>query len=78
MSKLKFEEALKKLEQIVTDLERGQFSLDESLKKYEEGKKLASICASRLEEAEHKVEIIVKSENGSMEKAPFDIIKDQE
>ena len=78
MAELKFEEALKKLEQIVTDLERGQLSLDESLKKYEEGKKLSSICAKRLEEAEHKVEIIEKSEDGSREKVPFDSANAQE
>jgi exodeoxyribonuclease VII small subunit len=78
MAELKFEEALKKLEQIVTDLERGQLSLDESLKKYEEGKKLSSICAKRLEEAERKVEIIIKSEDGNRKKIPFDSIERSE
>jgi exodeoxyribonuclease VII small subunit len=78
MNELKFEEALKKLEQIVAELEKGQLSLDESLKKYEEGKKLSSICARKLEEAEHKVEIVVKSEDGERKKAPFNTIREQE
>lgn len=76
MAELKFEKALKKLEQIVIDLEKGQLSLDESLKKYEEGKKLSSVCSERLKEARHKVEIIVKSEDGSKERAPFNSAND--
>ncbi len=78
MAEMKFEEALKKLEKIVSDLERGELSLDSSLKKYEEGVKLAAICTNKLEEAERKVEILVQSATGKKEKKPFDISKVEE
>ncbi len=75
MAEVKFEQALKKLENIVQDLERGDLSLDEAVKKYEEGMKLAKICTKKLEEAERKVEILVKSEGEKKEKKPFDVSK---
>jgi len=51
MVELKFEEALKKLEKIVEDLENGDLSLDEALKKYQEGIELSRICNQRLDNA---------------------------
>ena len=75
MAEVKFEDALKKLENIVGDLEKGDLSLDEAVKKYEEGMKLAKICTGKLEEAEKKVEILVKSESGKKEKKQFDVSK---
>ena len=75
MVEIKFEEALKKLEKIVSDLERGELSLDDSLKKYEEGVRLSRLCTKKLEEAEKKVEILIKSEEGKKEKKPFDVSK---
>jgi len=73
MAEMKFEEALKKLEEVVSDLERGELSLDNSLKRYEEGVKLAGICTKKLEEAEKKVEILIKSAEGKKEKKPFEV-----
>jgi len=72
MAEIKFEDALKKLEKIVADLEDGSLSLDDALGKYEEGIKLSRICAKRLELAKKKVEILMKSEDGSVELKPFD------
>jgi len=72
MAEMKFEEALKKLEKIVEDLEDGNLSLDESLEKYEEGIRLSKMCAKKLEVAKKKVEILLKSEDGTMETGPFD------
>lgn len=72
MAEMKFEEALKKLEKIVGELEDGNLSLDESLEKYEEGVKLSRLCAKKLEVAKKKVEILLKSEDGSVELKPFD------
>lgn len=72
MAEMKFEEALKKLEKIVGDLESGNLSLDESLEKYEEGIKLSRMCSKKLEVARKKVEILLKSEDGSAELKPFD------
>lgn len=72
MAEMKFEEALKKLEKIVADLEGGNLALDDSLEKYEEGIKLSKMCAKKLEVAKKKVEILLKSEDGSVELKPFD------
>lgn len=72
MAEIKFEDALKKLEKIVEDLEGGSLSLDESLAKYEEGIKLSKECSKKLEVARKKVEILLKSEDGSVELRPFD------
>ncbi len=71
MSEIKFEEALKKLEKIVSELEEGNLSLDDSLKKYEEGIRLAALCSKKLEAAKKKVEILVKKEGGKIELEPF-------
>lgn len=72
MAEIKFEDALKKLEKIVEDLEGGNLSLDDSLAKYEEGIKLSKECSKKLEVARKKVEILLKSEDGSASLAPFD------
>lgn len=69
---MKFEEALKKLEKIVENLEDGNLSLDDALGKYEEGIRLSKMCAKKLEVAKKKVEILLKSEDGSVEVRPFD------
>jgi len=72
MAEIKFEEALKRLEKIVEDLEGGNLSLDDSLAKYEEGIKLSKECSKKLEVARKKVEILLKAEDGSVELKPFD------
>lgn len=72
MAEMKFEDALKRLEKIVGDLEGGGLSLDEALEKYEEGIRLSKTCAKKLEAARKKVEILLKSEDGSVELKEFD------
>jgi exodeoxyribonuclease VII small subunit len=62
MVKEKFEEALERLEDIVRKMEAGDMSLEESLKAFEEGIKLARLCSLRLDEAERRVEILLKQE----------------
>jgi len=71
-TEMKFEEALKKLEKIVGDLEDGNLSLDEAMEKYEEGIRLSRMCSKKLEVAKKKVEILLKSEDGSVELKDFD------
>jgi len=71
MAEIKFEDALKKLEKIVVDLESGELALDESMKKYEEGISLARICSKKLEAAQKKIEILVKK-GDDFELAPFE------
>ncbi|MDD5346991.1 MAG: exodeoxyribonuclease VII small subunit [Candidatus Omnitrophica bacterium] len=78
MAEVKFEEALKKLEKIVDELESGDLSLDEALKKYQEGIELSRVCASRLESAKKKIDVLVKNKKGEFELKPFDETRIQE
>jgi exodeoxyribonuclease VII small subunit len=68
---MNFEEMMKKLEEIVVDLESGQMPLDESLKKYEEGVKFLRLCRKRLDETKRKVEQLVKKD-GKLTTEPFE------
>lgn len=70
--KLSFEESLKRLDEIVRLLERGEAPLAESLKLFEEGTALASVCSKTLDEAEQKVVKLRKGQDGSPEELPFD------
>ena len=72
MTEVNFEDALKKLETIVEELEDGDISLDESMKKYEEGVKLSHVCSKKLEGAQKKVEMLVKTDSGNLEARSFD------
>ncbi len=60
--KLSFEEALEALEKIVTELENTELPLEEALKRFEEGIKLARRCHQLLEEAEQKIEVLLKED----------------
>jgi exodeoxyribonuclease VII small subunit len=72
MPKEKFEDALNKLEKIVSKLEEGDIPLEESLKLFEEGIRLSRFCNQKLDEAEKKVEILLKDKNGVLRRRPFD------
>jgi exodeoxyribonuclease VII small subunit len=72
MAALKFEEALGRLEEIVQTLERGDLSLDESLKAFEEGVKLSKSCLKLLDDAEKRVEILI-GDQGHKRARPFDL-----
>ncbi|MFP5229965.1 MAG: exodeoxyribonuclease VII small subunit [Acidobacteriota bacterium] len=69
-----FEESLNKLEEIVAKLERGDLTLEDSVKLFEEGTRLSAECRKQLEEAEGKVEMLVKQRDGSMKREPFNSI----
>ncbi len=64
--KMKFEDLLLKLESIVEKLEKGDLSLEESLSAYEEGIKLSKICLKQLNEAERRIEILTRGEDGTI------------
>ena len=68
---IKFEESLKALEKIVEELEKGNLALDVSLKKYEEGVKLAQQLSKRLEQAQKRVEVLLRGADGKLETKPF-------
>jgi exodeoxyribonuclease VII small subunit len=67
----KFEDALARLEELVKQLEQGELPLEQSLKLFEEGIKLSRICNRRLEDAERRVEILLKDEAGKIVARPF-------
>jgi exodeoxyribonuclease VII small subunit len=71
MGSRQFEEAMKQLETIVDFLEGEEISLDEALKRYEEGIKLVRFCTKKLQEAEKKIEILSRAEDGEIIKKPL-------
>ncbi|MDI6758207.1 MAG: exodeoxyribonuclease VII small subunit [Candidatus Omnitrophota bacterium] len=73
MAEIRFEDALKKLEKIVEDLEKGDISLDEALKKYQEGIELSRACNLRLEAAKKKIELLTKNKKGEFELKPAEV-----
>jgi exodeoxyribonuclease VII small subunit len=75
MAKDKFEEAVSKLERIVERLEQGEIPLEESLKLFEEGIRLSRFCSQKLDEAEKRVEILLKDEEGRVKTEGFEASK---
>ena len=73
MATEKFESVLKKLEAVVNRLEGGELSLDDSLKAFEEGVKYANFCSKKLDEAESRVELLLKQKDGTFVKKDFRI-----
>jgi len=69
----KFETSLKKLEDAVNRLESGELSLDDSLRIFEDGVKHASFCSRKLNEAQKKVELLLKRKDGSFYKEDFQV-----
>ena len=62
---------MQKLESIVDDLEKGNLPLEQALKLFEQGVELSNHCRKELEEAEGRVEILLK-QNGKLQAAPFE------
>ena len=73
MAEQKFEDAFQKLEAIVKKLEEGNLSLEDSLKAFEEGVRLSRFCSKKLDEAEKKVEFLLKDSNGRLVSKPFSL-----
>jgi len=78
MAEKNFEESMKRLEDIVQDLENGDLSLEGSLERFEEGMSLVSFCSKKLEEAEQKITMLVKESEGKYTKQPFEIKEREE
>lgn len=66
-TELSFEEAIKKLEEIVNSLENGDFALEESLKLYEEGVKLVNLCNKKITNVEKSIKILLNSDGELIE-----------
>lgn len=71
MAKITFEIAMKQLEQIVQELESGNLSLEDSIKKFEEGIKLSKFCSAKLDETEKKITLLLKDQDGNVIEKPF-------
>lgn len=72
MAEKRFETALARLEEIVQKLETGDLPLEQSLKLFEEGVKLSRQCNRQLDEAERKVEVLLKDKSGAVTAQPFE------
>ena len=66
-----FEENMEELEKIVTELEKGELNLDDSVSKFEEGIKLSKECNKILENAEKKITILL-NEDGNIKEENFE------
>lgn len=71
MAKLTFEKAMKKLEQIVHELESGDQPIEKALIKFEEGVQLSKLCSKKLEETEKRVTILLQDQQGNISEIPF-------
>lgn len=72
MKELKhFEKSIKELEEIVTQLEKGDLTLEESLKIFEQGIGLSEACVKILDHAENKVNLLIKTKSGEVLNQPF-------
>ncbi len=76
MSEPTFEEALGRLEAVVAQLEAGEMPLEEALRAFEEGVRLARACAARLEVAEQRVRLLTQASDGTESEAPFAVRND--
>jgi exodeoxyribonuclease VII small subunit len=72
----KFEDDLTKLEAVVERLERGDLTLDESVRLFEEGTKLSAACKQELEQAEGRVQVLVEGKAGKMQVAEMELDED--
>ena len=72
MEEMTFEQAMKRLEEIVTQLEAGEAPLDKSMALFEEGTKLSAFLSKTLDEAEQKV-FLIQKQDGQEQEIPFDI-----
>lgn len=66
MAEIKFETAMKRLEDIVNELEKGELDIDKSLEIFEEGIKMSRICSKKLNEAEQKIEKLTRDQKGEL------------
>lgn len=71
MAEVKFEKALKRLEEIVGELEKGELDIDKSLEIFEEGIKMSRVCSKKLNEAEKKIEKLTRDEKGELVRELF-------
>lgn len=72
MSEKSFEESLAELEKIATEIERGDLGLEQAISEFEKGIKLSKECSEKLDDAEKRINILVKQENGEIKEEEFE------
>lgn len=75
---MSFEEAILELENIVRELERGNLKLDQSLEVFQRGIELSRICAAQLDEAERKIDLLVKGNGGNISIKSAEIVEEED
>lgn len=70
---MKFEEAMKKLEEIVERLENGNMPLDEAVEIFEEGIQLSKYCSKKLDEVERRITVILQDSNGKITEEDLEV-----
>jgi exodeoxyribonuclease VII small subunit len=73
MAASEFERALKRLEEIVRELEKGDLSLEDSLTLFEEGMEMSRTCAQKLTAAKEKLQLLHHGKDGTFKVEPLDI-----
>jgi exodeoxyribonuclease VII small subunit len=73
-----FEKQLAQLETVVERLEKGDLTLDESVRLFEEGMKLSNACKEELEQAEGRIQVLVETKGGTMQVAEMEVEEDEE
>jgi exodeoxyribonuclease VII small subunit len=73
-----FENDLTQLETVVQQLERGELTLDESVRLFEEGMKLSQACREELEKAEGRIQVLVEAKGGKMQTADLELAEQEE
>ena len=68
-----FEEQLTQLESVVEKLERGELTLDDSVRLFEEGVRLSNACKAELEQAEGRIQVLVETRNGTVQAADLEL-----
>ncbi|MGD9875410.1 MULTISPECIES: exodeoxyribonuclease VII small subunit [Desulfococcus] len=71
-TKQTFEKAMAQLEDIVRELESGDLTLENAMKKFEEGMKLSRYCSRVLDETEKKITLLMTDEDGNIQEKPLD------
>ena len=72
-----FEDDLKKLETVVEQLERGDLTLEDSVKLFEQGMKLSNACKAELDKAEGRIQVLVQGKKGSMQVAEMEAAQEE-
>jgi len=71
MAKITFEQSMKKLEQIVQELESTDLPLEKAMKKFEEGIQLSKLCSEKLDETEKRITLLLQDNKGNVSEKPF-------